>query len=71
MSDYRLQITHASTGQVVVWTPGHDMEPDLVDELSSRLARRGVGWFTSEAKVLTALREEFASMLFDLKRKVR
>ena len=71
MSDYRLQITHASSGKVVSWKPGHDIETDISDELCSRLSKRGVGWFKSESKVLTAVREEIASIIWDLKVKVR
>ena len=71
MSDYRCQIIHASDGRVAIWRPGSEVEVDLAEELCQRLKLRGVGLFTSEATVLQAVREEFASILFDLKRKVR
>ena len=71
MSDYRLQVIHASSGKVGGWKPGADVEVDLVQELCARLTKRGVGLFRSEATVLAAVQEEFASLLFDLKRKVR
>lgn len=71
MSDYRMQVIHASSGKVVGWKPGADIEVDLINELCDRLTKRGVGLFRTEATVLAAVREEFASLLFDLKRKVR
>ena len=71
MSDYRLQIVHSSDGRVVTWRPGHEIETDLIDALCARLKARGVGIFTSEARVLSSVKEEFGGLLFDLKRKVR
>ncbi len=71
MSDYQMQIVHKSDGRVVAWAPGGSVETDLVDELCRRIKVRGVGILRSEAKVLACVREEFASLLFDLKRKVR
>ncbi len=71
MSDYQMQIVHRSDGKVVTWAPGGGIETDLIEELARRIKARGVGIFTSEATVLSVVREEFAGLLFDLKRKVR
>ena len=71
MSDFRLQIIHAKDGVVATWLPGLPIEVDLVEELCVRLKKKGVGWFTPEAKVLAAVKMELASVIFDLKRKVK
>lgn len=71
MSDYQIQVVHASDGRVAVWRPGSQIETDMIDVLCSRLTKRGVGVFRSEAQVLQAVREEFAALLYELKRKVR
>ena len=71
MSDFRLQIVHADDGRIATWRPGIHIETDLIEDLCIRLQKRGVGWFTSEAKVLTAVREELAGLIFELKAKVR
>ena len=70
MSDFRLQIVHSKDGRVVSWRPGAEIETDLIDALGARLQRRGVGLFRSETKVLAALKEEFAKLLYELKAKV-
>ncbi len=71
MSDFRLQIIHADDGRIAVWRPGIHIETDLIEDLCARLEKRGVGLFTSEAKVLAAVRTELAGAIFDLKAKVR
>lgn len=71
MSDYQISVVHAVDGRVAVWRPGSPIETDMIDDLCTRLAARGVGVFATEAKVLQAVREEFAALLYDLKRKVR
>jgi len=70
MSDYRLQIVHASDGRVVSWRPGREIEVDLIEALCSRLSARGVGVFKSQVQVLDAVREEFAELLLLLKGRV-
>ncbi len=71
MSDYRLQIIHIKTGQVVRgWSPGDRVETELVEALCARLKAKGVGWFKSEARVLEALREAWSELLYELKSRV-
>lgn len=69
-SNFRLQIIHAKDGKVVEWLPGAKIETDLVKELCYRLRNRKVGMFQSEAKVLAAVEEEFAALLWALKKQV-
>jgi hypothetical protein len=71
VSDYKLQIVTAQNDKVVSWRPGSKIETDIADELCVRLQGVGVGWFTSESKVLDAVRTEMAALIFDLKKKVR
>lgn len=71
MSDYRLQVLHLPTGEIVKWKPGADVETDLVDDLCDRLKARGVGLFKTEKTVLDLVREELADVLWELKKKVR
>ena len=71
MSDYKMQIIHTATGNVVNWKPGADIEVDVIEDLCLRLKKRGVGFFKTQAAVLDAVREEFASELWDLKKKVK
>lgn len=70
ISDFRIQIVHAKTGRVVEWLPGAKIETDLVRELVYRLRNRGVGVFKTEAAVLKAVEEEFAALLWELKKQV-
>lgn len=69
-SDFRMQIVNFKTGKMVSWLPGSPIEVDIVDELCKRIATRGVGLFRSEKKVLTAIKEEFAGVIWDLKSRV-
>ena len=72
MSEYRLRIVHARTGQIVKgWEPGTHIETDLVDELCARTKAKGVGMFRTEAHVLDDIRAAFAEMLYELKKQVR
>ena len=70
MSEFKLQIVHKKDNAVVEWTPGSLIEVDIAEELANRLKLRGVGLFASEEKVLTAVREEFAAMLWILKSRI-
>lgn len=70
ISNFRLQIVHAKEGKVVEWLPGAKIETDLIRELVYRLRTRGVGVFKSEAAVLKAVEEEFAALLWELKKQV-
>lgn len=70
MSEFKLQIVHKKDNAVVEWKPGSPLEVDIAEELCNRLKVRGVGMFASEEKVLTAVREEFASILWILKSRV-
>ena len=59
MSDYRLQIIHVKTGQVVQsWQPGTQVETDLVEDLCGRL------------KDPAPVRKAFLALLYELKAKV-
>lgn len=69
-SNFRLQIVHAKDGVVVEWLPGAKIETDLVRELVYRLQNRGVGVFKTQATVLKAVEEEFAALLWELKKQV-
>lgn len=71
MSDFRMQIIHNQDGRVMAWAPGTHVEVDLVEALARRLQLRGVGIFKTEEQVLTAVREEFAALLYELKALVR
>lgn len=71
MSQFRLQIVDAKTGQVAKgWQPADRVEMDLVEDLCTRLKGRGIGMFRTEAKVLETVRGAFAEMLLELKRRV-
>jgi hypothetical protein len=71
LSEYRLQIIQVETGKVVLgWQPGDHVETDLADDLTQRVKAKGVGLFKREEKVLSGVREAFAEMLLDLKRRV-
>ena len=72
-SNFKLQIVHTRgelVDRVVEWTPGNRIEIDIVKELCYRLRNRKVGMFQSEVKVLAAVEEEFAKLLWDLKKQV-
>ena len=71
MSDIRLKIVDADTGEGFMFGHGQQIEAPLADALVSRLKARGVGMFTSEASVLTAVREELTATVSDLFAKVR
>lgn len=68
-SNYRMQIIDIRSGQVVQWRAGMPIETDLVTDLCERLKSRGVGIFTTQEKVLAAVKEEFAELLWTLKAK--
>ena len=72
-SNFKLQIVHVRgelVDRVVEWVPGNRIEIDLVKELVYRLRSRGVGVFKTEAAVLKAVEEEFAALLWALKKQV-
>ena len=59
MSDYRLQIIHTKTGQVVKsWQPGTQVETDLVEDLCGRVKNPG------------PVKKAFLTLLHELKSKV-
>ena len=59
MSEYRLQIILARTGEVVKsWAPGTNVETDLVEDLCGRV------------KDAENVRKAFKALLHDLKSKV-
>jgi UDP-N-acetyl-D-mannosaminuronic acid transferase (WecB/TagA/CpsF family) len=68
-SNYRLQIVDIRDGEVVRWKAGAAIEIDLVEELCDRLAKRkwGVGLLRPQTSVVAAVKEEFASLVYDLK----
>lgn len=73
MSDFRLQVVNKKTGEIAQWwNPREACEVDIAEAICEALKKRGgVGFFSSEAAVLTAVREEMPKIVMDLKRKVR
>lgn len=70
MSEFVMQIIHRQTGKVVSWAPGLDVEVELIDNLIERVRAKRVGWFRSEAKVVSAVQDALNELLYDLKRQV-
>lgn len=66
-SDYIIQVVQRSTGQVVEWAPGQAVERDLVTELGSRVAAKGVGIARSTDHVVADVQAALKELLFDLK----
>lgn len=60
MSDYRLQIIHTKSAEVLKsWEPGGQVETDLVEDLAGRV------------KDAEGVRKAFRALLHDLKSKVK
>lgn len=69
-SEFVIQVVHKDTGRVVEWAPGLAVEKEFDQELLNRLRSKGVGWFKSEEKVLTAVHEALRALLYELKAQV-
>lgn len=70
-SRYRLQIIDTLTGHVALgWRPGDQVESDLIGDLVERTRALGVGLGRTEAHVLADVRQAFAELIHDLKRRV-
>ena len=67
-SYYLIQIVNKKSGEVVKsWLPGERVEKEIETELLSRVKAKGVGFFKSEEKGLTAVREALQEFLYSLK----
>lgn len=66
-SEYRLQVLHVPSGQVVQWAPGLLIEKDLVDEVCRRVAAKGVGFGKTEAHVLADVKAAVEELFFQIK----
>ena len=69
-SEFLIQVTHKSSGKVVAWAPGLEVEKEFEDELVDRVKEKGVGVARTEKHVLRDVRSALKEMLFDLKSKV-
>jgi len=69
-SQFYISIKRHDGGEVMLM-PGGQGERDLLAELQTRLREQGVGWFTSEKKVIAALETALRETLWALKSDVR
>jgi len=70
-SKFLLQIVEAKTGEVVAaWEPGLRIEKGLINDLSTRVAAKGVGVGRTTAHVVADIEDAFEDLLYELKRDV-
>jgi len=72
-SQYRLQIVHEPTGQVVVsWPAGvnRPKERDFIEAVCERVREKGVGVGRTEAHVIADVREALQDVIGEAKRRV-
>ena len=69
-SDFLIQVIHKSTGEVVRWAPGLEVEKEFETELLNRVRAKGVGLFRSETHVVKDVIGALRELLFDLKKAV-
>jgi hypothetical protein len=69
-SEFLIQVVHKTTGAVVSWEPGREVEYQFETELLSRVAAKGVGMARTTTHVLDDVRTALRELLYDLKRRV-
>lgn len=69
-SEFLIQVIHVTTGEVVRWAPGLDVEKQFETELLDRVKAKGVGVARTTSHVLQDVQEALRELLFDLKKQV-
>ena len=67
---YLIQVVNKTSGSVVQWAPGSNVEKDLIRELVERVRAKGVGVFRTEAHVTSDIKTAIEELLYDLKAQV-
>jgi hypothetical protein len=66
-SEYRIQVLHVPSGQLVEWAPGFQVERDLVAEVCRRAAEKGIGVLRTEAHVVADIKAAIEETFHDIK----
>ena len=70
VSEFKIQVVHVTSGKVVSWAPGLEVEKQFETELLERVKAKGVGVLRTEAHVLEDVRTALKELLFELKSRV-
>lgn len=69
-SDYVIQVVDTRTGLVAEWAPGLKVERQLITDLSTRVASKGVGIGRTTKHVVQDVQTALIELLHELKSEV-